>query len=168
MSSYVPKYIKLRDDILADIRSGKLKPGTRIPIREELIKTYSTTRTTINRALSDLIDQGLIRSAGRSGTRSCTPESALIPWISRAVVTIGRPKAMASSTFIFKLKPSRSEFFTRHRHQSCKLDSECHIMLMKTGKCSLQQYSTANYYPFFKSYLLCLSAPMVIEPTNWC
>ncbi len=64
----VPKYIKIRDAILSDIRSGLLKKGDKLPKRDELILKYSVTRTTIDKALSELIDSGVLNSVRRLGT----------------------------------------------------------------------------------------------------
>ena len=66
--AHVPKYSKVKNDILANIRSGMYQPGDRIPTREELIKQYSVTRTTINQALKELVSTGILATSKRGGT----------------------------------------------------------------------------------------------------
>ena len=63
-----PKYLKIRDSILGDIRKGILAPGELIPKREDLIKKYSVTRTTIDKALGELISSGILKTVRRLGT----------------------------------------------------------------------------------------------------
>lgn len=63
-----PKYLKIRDSILGDIRKGLLAPGDIIPKREDLIKKYSVTRTTIDKALGELISSGVLKTVRRLGT----------------------------------------------------------------------------------------------------
>ena len=63
-----PKYIKIRNMILDDIRSGKLKPGEQLPTREEMLTQYSVTRTTIEKAISDLNHRKILKSITKRGT----------------------------------------------------------------------------------------------------
>lgn len=64
----IPKYLKIRDIILSEIRKGLLAPGDSIPKREDLIKKYSVTRTTIDKALGELISSGVLKTVRRLGT----------------------------------------------------------------------------------------------------
>lgn len=66
--AYIAKYTMVKNDILANIRNGVYLPGQRIPTREELLKKYSVTRTTINQALKELVESGLLATSKRGGT----------------------------------------------------------------------------------------------------
>jgi DNA-binding transcriptional regulator YhcF (GntR family) len=66
--AHVPKYEKVKNQILADIRSGVYQAGDRIPTREQLIKQYSVTRTTVNQALKELVAVGVLSTSKRGGT----------------------------------------------------------------------------------------------------
>lgn len=66
--AHVPKYVRVRNEIMADIRSGKYSAGDRLPTREELIKEYQVTRTTINQALKELVNSGVLATSKRGGT----------------------------------------------------------------------------------------------------
>lgn len=59
-------YKSIRDTILEDIT--KMDVDTRIPSRSKLMKRYSVTRTTIDRAISELIGSGYLYSKSGSGT----------------------------------------------------------------------------------------------------
>lgn len=55
------------DDIAARIRSGELRPGTVLPSGGELAAQYDVSRSTVDRAMTILIDRGLIEGhAGKS------------------------------------------------------------------------------------------------------
>lgn len=59
-------YIRIKEDLIADIK--KLKPNERLPSRTELVKKFKVTRTTIDRAISELIGEGYLYSRDGSGT----------------------------------------------------------------------------------------------------
>jgi DNA-binding transcriptional regulator YhcF (GntR family) len=68
MKPHIPKYIKVKEAILGDIRSGVLNPGDRLPIRDELSKKFAVTRTTIEKAMNELTCSGVLEASRRLGT----------------------------------------------------------------------------------------------------
>ncbi len=82
----VPKYIRLRDELLTRIRSGEYTPGDRLPTREALIREYKVTRTTVNRSIEELVRSGLLTCSRRTGTFVTDTLPAV-----RAVVVSGNP-----------------------------------------------------------------------------
>lgn len=82
--TFVPKYEKVKQVILEDIRRGRLKPGDKLPVREELVKKYGTTRTTIDKAISGLVSKNILTASRRHGTFVATKKMsrriALISW----------------------------------------------------------------------------------------
>jgi DNA-binding LacI/PurR family transcriptional regulator len=58
--------------ILADVKrriiEGEFQPGERLPSRLSLTKTYRTTPVTMQRVMDHLVDDGFIRTVGRTGT----------------------------------------------------------------------------------------------------
>jgi DNA-binding transcriptional regulator YhcF (GntR family) len=66
--AHEPKYIKVRNRILNDIRRGRYASGSRLPTREKLISDFSVTRTTLNQALKNLVDNGVLSTSRRGGT----------------------------------------------------------------------------------------------------
>jgi len=60
-----PMYRKIKNHILARIDSGEWLVSSRVPSENELVKEFSVSRMTTNRALRELTDEGyLIRVAG--------------------------------------------------------------------------------------------------------
>lgn len=82
--TFIPKYEKVKLAILKDIRDGKLTPGDKLPIREELVKKYGTTRTTIDKAISGLVSENVLTASRRHGTfvaaKKMSRKIALISW----------------------------------------------------------------------------------------
>lgn len=59
-------YIQIKERLLEEIKT--LQPNDRLPARTELVKNYQVTRTTIDRAISELIGEGYLYSRDGSGT----------------------------------------------------------------------------------------------------
>lgn len=63
-----PLYQIVLDTVLEKIESGELKPNDRLPSESELCKIYSVGRNTIRRALSELSNDGVLRTVPGLGT----------------------------------------------------------------------------------------------------
>jgi DNA-binding LacI/PurR family transcriptional regulator len=62
------KHRQVFEHILADIESGKLKDGDRLPSEIELVKEFAASRPTVARALRDLQNLGRVERKVGSGT----------------------------------------------------------------------------------------------------
>ncbi|UZW57446.1 UTRA domain-containing protein [Sphingobium sp. JS3065] len=65
---------RIRQDIETKIMSGAWAPGHRIPYEHELMKQYDCSRMTINKALSTLVERGLIERRKRAGSFVSAPK----------------------------------------------------------------------------------------------
>ena len=67
-----PPPASLHSRILADLRdaivSGAWPPGHRVPYEHELSATYGCSRMTVNKAMTQLVDSGLIERRRRAGS----------------------------------------------------------------------------------------------------
>ncbi|NRG17466.1 UTRA domain-containing protein [Rhizobiales bacterium] len=88
-----PLYKRIKADILAQVRSGKLRPGTTIPGEVELAEGYGCARMTVNRAIRELAGEGVLERRKRAGTRVApfSGHSALldIPRIDQEISKLG-------------------------------------------------------------------------------
>ena len=50
----LPRHERIRSEMEAEILSGALKPGERLPTEQELMQRYGCSRMTVNKALSAL------------------------------------------------------------------------------------------------------------------
>lgn len=64
----IPLYLKIKQDILEQIHSGKLKIHDRVPSENQLARQFSVSRLTVQRALRELVSEGYLRRAQGSGT----------------------------------------------------------------------------------------------------
>jgi len=62
-------YRDIKADILGKITRGEWRPGALIPGELDLAEHYGTARATVNRAMRELADEGLIERKRKSGTR---------------------------------------------------------------------------------------------------
>ena len=61
-------YQIVSDALLAQIESGELKPNDRLPSESELCEQYSVARNTVRRALSELVNDGILKTVPGLGT----------------------------------------------------------------------------------------------------
>ena len=64
----LPPYRQLAAIIAADIGSGKLPRGSRLPSESEYMDEYELGRSTVRRAMAWLRDQGLVETVPTRGT----------------------------------------------------------------------------------------------------
>ena len=63
-----PRYLQIKNDILHQIQTGDLQPEDRIPSEHQLCKQFHVSRLTVQRAIRELVSEGLLRRAQGSGT----------------------------------------------------------------------------------------------------
>lgn len=64
----LPKYQQVYEALQRELRSGRYKPGDRLPSEAELVRQYSASRITVGRAMRDLQDAGLVDRRAGAGT----------------------------------------------------------------------------------------------------
>ncbi|GAA2680073.1 hypothetical protein GCM10010400_49310 [Streptomyces aculeolatus] len=69
-------YEKLADRIEADIRSGRLPVGARLPGEREMTDIYQVSIGTARRAVRELRDRGLVATLAAKGTYVIEPPPA--------------------------------------------------------------------------------------------
>ncbi len=64
----IERYRQIINELRHELSSGKYKTGDILPIRLKLAKRFKTTRSTVNRAIEVLINDGLLAARRGSGT----------------------------------------------------------------------------------------------------
>ena len=59
---------QVADDIAADISSGEMAPGWKLPSETELAESYGVARNTIRRAVAELVEDGRLVVVHGRGT----------------------------------------------------------------------------------------------------
>ncbi len=60
METIEPLYAQLKESIILDLESGKIKPGDRLPSQRELCQHFNMSHMTVRRAINELIAEGVI------------------------------------------------------------------------------------------------------------
>jgi DNA-binding transcriptional regulator YhcF (GntR family) len=63
-----PVHLQIARALEAEIRGGKIPPGTRLPTVREIAVTLSVTTSTVQRAMNELAGTGMIVAQGSAGT----------------------------------------------------------------------------------------------------
>jgi LacI family transcriptional regulator len=74
------KHRQVFEHVLADIDSGKLKEGDRLPSEAELVRQFASSRPTVARALRDLQNLGLVERKVGSGTYVRKTQKPIESW----------------------------------------------------------------------------------------
>jgi DNA-binding LacI/PurR family transcriptional regulator len=74
VSSKIPKYRQVYEDLHSAIRTGTLQRGDRLPSETELGKRYNTSRITVAKAINELQLRGLVSRHAGSGTHVLAPK----------------------------------------------------------------------------------------------
>jgi DNA-binding transcriptional regulator YhcF (GntR family) len=61
-------HLQIARALEAEIRGGKIPPGTRLPTVREIAVTLSVTTSTVQRAMNELAGTGMIVAQGSAGT----------------------------------------------------------------------------------------------------
>jgi GntR family transcriptional regulator, frlABCD operon transcriptional regulator len=67
-TSEKPLYFQLKQVLKEDILRGKYKPGEKLPPESEICKAYGVSRITSRRAITDLVQEGILYSMQGKGT----------------------------------------------------------------------------------------------------
>jgi GntR family transcriptional regulator len=73
-ANFAPRYHQVYQDLNLRIRSGRWLPGDCIPSEAELCKYYGVSRGTIQRAVRDLVEQGVLRRERGRATYVSAPK----------------------------------------------------------------------------------------------
>lgn len=82
-SGATPLYLRLQEEIKGAIASGSLRPLEALPGEREIAQTLSISRVTVRKALSGLVDAGLLEQRQGSGTYVAPQVRALEQPLSR-------------------------------------------------------------------------------------
>lgn len=90
---------RIRRDVEKRIMSGEWRPGHRIPYEHELMADYGCARMTVNRAISALVQAGLVERRKRAGSFVSAPRfdraALAIPDIRSEVIARGQAYSLA-------------------------------------------------------------------------
>ena len=73
-AEYAPLYARVEMALAAEISSGSLSPGDRLPTEDQLIERFAVSRSTVRKAVENLVARGLAEIRRGKGTFVTEPK----------------------------------------------------------------------------------------------
>ena len=147
----------IREELLRRIHSRVWQPGEQIPHEADLAEEFGCARTTVNRALRDLADSGLVVRKRRAGTRVALnpPQKATltIPIIREEVEALGH--TYRHSLIERDLRPLPPVL-----HGAFQVSLSDKVLYLKT-----LHFADNRPYAFEERYINLLAAPRATDQT---
>ncbi len=119
----------IRADVLARIRSGEWPPGALIPTEQDLAIEMGCARATVNRALRELANSGIIQRRRKVGTRVASTSSRRttlnLPVIRDEIEALG-------AEYLYALIEVEMRTGTEGAMRALQVDPDHILMLVKT------------------------------------
>ena len=110
-----PKYQRLADALVEAIRKGVWRPGDRLPAEEDLTHLTPFSLGTVQRALRDLSDQGLVvRQHGLGSFVADPPRELQDPWHCRFLADDGQTVLPIYSQAVQRVLLPQEGHWSRH------------------------------------------------------
>lgn len=78
-----PLYLRVQEQIKSAIEAGNLKPQEALPSERDIAEAFNVSRVTVRKAISGLVDQGLLTQRQGSGTFVTAPPQRVEQPLSR-------------------------------------------------------------------------------------
>ena len=78
-----PLYLRVQEQIKSAIHAGNLRPQEALPGERDIAEAFSVSRVTVRKAISGLVDQGLLTQRQGSGTFVAVPPTRVEQPLSR-------------------------------------------------------------------------------------
>ncbi|NTW71799.1 MAG: GntR family transcriptional regulator [Eubacteriaceae bacterium] len=100
----IPLYYQIAQLIREEIKSGELKPGDKILTEEKLQEKFDVSRATVRKAISDLVNDGLLEKKPSKGTIVSVPkvEEKMYGVMSFTNATLKSNKSLKTKIIEFK------------------------------------------------------------------
>lgn len=109
-----PNYVKIQNFIIDKIKNGEYAIGSQIPPEAELARTFSVSRVTANKAVTELSLMGILERVRGKGSFVCSTETVETPSQAfSAVMKINTTRRRAHELTQFRMLPSCPELAER-------------------------------------------------------
>ncbi len=122
-------YCQLADIVRDQIKSGKLKPGDRLPSMDDLARTYALNKITVRRGLAQLYAAGLIYSVPAQGTYVAENRPLTTFSLQRRPLTVGLITPESKDA-----EPSHVEIIQGIRDELARLQGSLVMIPLRAGE----------------------------------
>ena len=161
-----PRFVQIKSAIFDQIESGGMKPGDKVQSENQLAEAFQVSRMTARRALTELVDEGVLARSQGLGTFVCDhrPMSSLLEirsiddeitqrghHYSNRILLQRQITASTQQAAWFDVKPQQTLFHTRivHSENDLPVQLEDRLVNPRWAPDYLQQdftHITANHY----------------------
>ncbi|MDX6329896.1 MAG: GntR family transcriptional regulator, N-acetylglucosamine utilization regulator [Streptomycetaceae bacterium] len=99
-----PLWVRAKGILQARIAGGELRPGARLPPERELCQLLGISRVTLRKALSALVDEGVLRATHGRGWYVTTPERGDWPNTLESFSETARRMGLVPSSRVLRLE----------------------------------------------------------------
>jgi len=155
-NSITPIYIQLKNIIKGEIFNGEISQGEMIPSETQLAERYSITRTTVRRALSELVHENLIRKEHGKGTFVSLKPISYSMWNFSSFTDYVQKKGKIPTSKILTAEVvmiDGHEFYRLERARGVKEDDKIQFLTVDTSLIPLDLFPGIMAYDFEKRSL---------------
>ena len=105
----IPAYQQIKDYIAREIQSGRWRENDLVPSEHDLVRKFGVARMTVNRAMRELADAGLLRRTKGAGTyvAGCKYQSTLVEI--RSIADEIRERGHVHTAKVLKLETRKAD-----------------------------------------------------------
>lgn len=159
-------YKEIKQTVLDRIRSGDWQPDTLLPNEQDLAIEFSCTRTTVNRALRELAEEGFLERRRKAGTRVLSAPQRQ----ARFSIPLVRDEVEAQGgTYRYALVSARAEHAPDWLVARLALGADRRVMHVRC-----MHYSGNTPFQFEDRWIVVASVPVVegadfsaVGPNEW-
>jgi GntR family transcriptional regulator len=105
-----PLWVQAKSALRAQIADGEVRPGSRLPPERELCRMLAISRVTLRKALSALVEEGVLRAAHGRGWYVAAPERKDWPNTLESFSETARRMGLVASSRVLRCELGTSTF----------------------------------------------------------
>ena len=150
-NSTIPIYIQLKNILKGSILTGEFGENEMIPSETQLADKYQITRTTVRRAIAELVNENLLRSEHGKGTFVCLNPVSYSMWNFSSFTDYVQKKGKTATSKILSaqvIEIDENEYFQLERARGIKDDGVTLYITVDTSLIPLALFPGITAYNF--------------------
>ncbi len=155
-NSLIPIYIQLKNILKGAIMSGEIGQNEMIPSETQLAETYGITRTTVRRAIAELVNEGFLRKEHGKGTFVILKPVSYSVWNFSSFTDYVQKKGKIPTSKTLTAEITQMDdkpYFKLERARGIKEDGKILYLTVDTSHIPLDLFPGINKYDFEKRSL---------------
>ncbi|MFM9282255.1 GntR family transcriptional regulator [Paenibacillus jiagnxiensis] len=152
----LPLYVQLKNKLRDKILNGSLKEGEVLPSENQLMREFSITRSTIRRALEELVKEGLVEKEQGKGAFVRLRETKQNLWNFQGFTDLSLKKNQQPVTKVLKkeiVMEDNIAYFKLQRLRGTKLNNKTRWMTIDQSMLPLDVFKGIDQFDFSSTSL---------------